>query len=75
MLAIALSEVNAVVAEGRGGSRAPLWADSKQIYRAGAGFDALERGVVIGLLASGAALPGDWPALEAAVGPISPPAT
>ena len=56
-----------------GGAPAPLWADSKQIYRAGAGFDALERGVVIGLLASGAALPGDWPALEAAVGPISPP--
>ena len=31
LLATALSEVNAVVAAGRGGARAPLWADSKQI--------------------------------------------
>jgi len=66
--------VAAATAAARGsGPAAPLWADSKQIYRAGAGFDALERGVSIGLLAAAADLPGDWAALEGRVGTISPP--
>jgi ribonuclease HII len=72
LLAIALSEVNAVVAAGRGGSRAPLWADSKQIYRGGTGFSALERGVSIGLGLAFAERADSWAALAKQVGPISP---
>ena len=72
LLATALSEVNAVVAAGRGGSRAPLWADSKQIYRGGAGIGLLEQGVAIALLVAGGELPVSWETLAERVGPISP---
>jgi len=72
VLTSALSEVNAVVAAGRGGSRAPLWADSKQIYRGGAGMGLLEQGVAIALLVAGGELPADWEAVAEQVGPISP---
>jgi hypothetical protein len=72
LLAAALSDVNAVVAAGRGGSRAPLWADSKQIYRGGTGFSALERGVSIGLGLASGEQPDSWAALAERVGPISP---
>ena len=46
----------------------PLWADSKQVYRGGEGFEPLERGVLAGLLLAGGGLPPDWPALAAALG-------
>jgi hypothetical protein len=63
----------AVAAAAAGGG--PLWADSKQVYRAGAGFAALERGALVGLAAATGAVPGDWPALERALGPITPRST
>ena len=49
-----------------------LWGDSKEIYRAGAGFAALERGVLVGLLLTQHALPADWQSLALAIGAISP---
>jgi len=52
----------------------PLWADSKTIYRAGAGFAALERGVHAALLVLHGAAPDAWPRLEALLGPIGPEA-
>jgi hypothetical protein len=54
-----------------GGGR--LWDDSKEVYRAGDGMAALERGVLAGLLLAGDAPPAGWPALERSVGAISPP--
>ena len=53
----------------------PLWGDSKQIYRAGQGFAALERGVLAGIELATAAQPADWPALATAIGAIAPPPT
>jgi len=51
--------------------RGPLWADSKTVYRAGAGFAALERGVQAALaLARTPAR--DWQELAAALGTIGP---
>ena len=67
----AVAKVDAVVAS-RSGGRSPLWADSKQIYRGGDGFGMLERGVSIGLVLAGAAVPEMWTALADTVGPISP---
>ena len=67
----AVAAVDAVVAA-RGRVRSPLWADSKQIYRGGDGFGMLERGVSIGLVLAGAAVPEMWTALADTVGPISP---
>ena len=60
-LAAALAAAEAVV-----GGR--LWGDSKQIYRAGAGFDLLERGVLLALALGGAGSPASWCELAAAVG-------
>ena len=60
-LAAALAAAEAVV-----GGR--LWGDSKQIYRAGAGFDLLERGVLLALALTGAGEPATWRELAAAVG-------
>lgn len=60
-LAAALAAAEAVV-----GGR--LWGDSKQIYRAGAGFDLLERGVHAALALAGAGSPGSWSELAAALG-------
>jgi hypothetical protein len=65
----AMLEVDAATAAGR---CTPLWADSKQIYRGGAGFDRLERGVLIGLGLASGGLPGSWAELAESVGPISP---
>jgi hypothetical protein len=62
-------EVDAATGAGRS---TPLWADSKQIYRGGAGFDRLERGVLIGLGLASGGLPGNWAELAESVGPISP---
>lgn len=59
--------VKTVVATG------PLWGDSKQIYRAGSGFAALEQGVLVGLLVAERSLPADWPALATTLGGIAPP--
>jgi len=43
-----------------------LWGDSKKIYRAGAGFDALERGTLVAMtMSSGGTLPTEWRALPA----------
>ena len=50
----------------------PAWADSKQVYRAGAGFAALERGAMVGVAIATGSAPADWRTLEQAVGPISP---
>jgi hypothetical protein len=47
----------------------PLWADSKTIYRGGAGFAALETGALVGAAAVAGAVPHDWPALAATLGP------
>ena len=69
VLTTAMLEVDAATGAGRG---TPLWADSKQIYRGGAGLDRLERGVLIGLGLVSAALPGSWAELAESVGPISP---
>ncbi|MCX7430466.1 MAG: hypothetical protein NTY17_05620 [Planctomycetia bacterium] len=69
VLTTAMLEVDAATGAGRG---TPLWADSKQIYRGGAGFDRLERGVLIGLKLASDALPGSWTELAERVGPISP---
>ena len=49
-----------------------LWDDSKEVYRAGDGMVALERGVFAGLLLAGDAPLAGWPALERSVGAISP---
>jgi hypothetical protein len=52
---------------------AGLWGDSKKIYRAGAGLDALERGVLIAMaLASGGLAPSSWNELVATLGHRSP---
>jgi hypothetical protein len=69
VLTAAMLEVDAATEAGRG---TPLWADSKQIYRGGAGLDRLERGVLIGLGLACGALPGSWAELAESVGPISP---
>jgi hypothetical protein len=47
----------------------PLWADSKTIYRGGAGFAALETGALVGAAAVAGVVPHDWPALAATLGP------
>lgn len=47
---------------------ARLWGDSKAIYRAGAGFEQLELGVLVALGLTGEPLPTGWPTLAAAVG-------
>lgn len=60
-LAAALTAADAVV-----GGR--LWGDSKQIYRAGTGFDLLERGVLVALALAGAGSPANWPEFAAALG-------
>jgi hypothetical protein len=65
----AMLEVDAARGARRG---TPLWADSKQIYHGGTGFDALERGVSIGVWLASGELPGGWAALAKSVGPISP---
>lgn len=54
-------------------SAGPLWGDSKQIYRGGNGFAALEQGVLAGLVLAEHGLPADWPALAARIGGIAPP--
>ena len=66
----AMLEVDAAAAAG--GRPTPLWADSKQIYRGGDGFDRLERGVAIGFSLATGTLPDTWTALAERVGPISP---
>jgi hypothetical protein len=38
----------------------PLWGDSKTIYKAGAGSDALERGVLVALALAGSEEPAGW---------------
>jgi hypothetical protein len=49
-----------------------LWGDSKKIYRAGAGLEALERGVLVGMaLASRGLTPSSWAALMEALGETS----
>jgi hypothetical protein len=67
-LADAATEAGAAAGTGR------LWGDSKEIYRAGDGMEALERGVVAGLVLTGAEPPRRWAGLERSVGPISPDA-
>ncbi len=71
VLSRALAEVEGLMAA-HAGTRSPLWADSKQIYRAGAGFDMLERGVLLGLLLSAGDMPDTWATLHDSLGPISP---
>ncbi len=47
---------------------ARLWGDSKTIYRAGAGFEQLERGVLVALALTGEPVTTGWPSLVAALG-------
>lgn len=70
-LTAAIAEVDALVAS-RSGARTPLWADSKRLYQPGAGLGLLERGVAVGLVLAGAAVPTTWMALRDTVGPITP---
>jgi len=65
----AVLERAVAAAEADGG---PAWADSKQVYRAGAGFAALERGALVGVALAAGAAPEHWAALARAVGPIAP---
>jgi hypothetical protein len=46
----------------------PLWADSKAVYRGGAGFAALETGALVGAAAASGTVPGGWPALVRVLG-------
>ena len=46
---------------------AGLWGDSKQIFRGGAGFAALERGAMAGIAACGGGVPDRWAGLLATV--------
>lgn len=64
--AVARATAAAVAAGG------PAWADSKLVYRAGAGFAPLERGALVGVTLAAGTAPANWPALERVVGPISP---
>jgi ribonuclease HII len=64
----AAAAVEAALAAARPDGDGPPWADSKRVFRAGAGFEPLERGALVGLLLTGAGLPGDWPSLAAALG-------
>jgi len=73
VFAAAAAEADVLMAARDGGRASPLWADSKQIYRGGTGFDRLERGVLIGLSLAAGQAPGNWSALTEHVGPISPP--
>ena len=53
-----------------------LWGDSKQIYRGGAGFPALERGVLVAVGLAGGAAGGDppgWESLAARLGAAADP--
>lgn len=47
----------------------PLWGDSKSIYKAGAGRDALERGVLVALALAGGGEPTGWVELACSLGP------
>ena len=58
----------ALAAVARPALSGPLWADSKLVYRAGAGFGALERGVLAGLVVASGAVPTNWQQLAAALG-------
>jgi len=49
-------------------SSGPLWADSKAVYRAGAGFAALETGALVGVAAASGTVPCDWAALAGPLG-------
>jgi hypothetical protein len=49
-----------------------LWGDSKTIYRAGAGMDALERGVLVAVALAGGEEPCSWPALAESLAAGSP---
>ncbi|MCE9631125.1 MAG: hypothetical protein K8S94_10490 [Planctomycetia bacterium] len=45
----------------------PLWGDSKRIFRGGAGFAALERGAVAGLVLATGGVPATWQTLAAVI--------
>lgn len=51
----------------------PLWGDSKEIYRAGAGMDPLERGVLVATAVATGAVARSWSDLERMLGPLGPP--
>lgn len=66
------------------GSRQPLWADSKQLYKPGSGLGAIERGVLAALASTGLAssvqqesggIPADGAALSERLGIDNPVAT
>jgi len=64
----------AAVAEALRPDGRPLWADSKQVLRGGAGFAALETGALAGLALAAGGVPAGWPALAATLGvdPLPP---
>jgi ribonuclease HII len=62
------SEVESAL-ERLGMAARPLWGDSKSIYKAGAGRDALERGVLVALALAGGREPTGWAELADSLGP------
>lgn len=60
-------EIEAILAAAAARAGDP-WRDSKQVYRAGHGWPALERGVMAALAIASGAVPADWRALAAACG-------
>lgn len=52
----------------RQAGKASLWGDSKRIYRAGAGLEDLERGVLVAAALAGTDEPAGWPELAASLG-------
>lgn len=51
----------------------PLWGDSKEIYRAGAGMEPLERGALVATAVAAGAVASSWSDLERTLGPLRPP--
>jgi hypothetical protein len=60
--------VGAAAAAARRSDGRPLWADSKQVLRGGAGFAALETGALVGAALAAGAAPAGWAALAATLG-------
>lgn len=66
-VAVPLDEAEGVLTAAVGAA-GRTWADSKAVYRGGAGFADLEAGALVGVAAATGAVPAGWPALAAALG-------
>ena len=72
-LAAALAQAAAAAADPPAAQTAPLWADSKQVYRGGSktadrGLAALEAGVLTAVAMTMGSVPADWKSFAAAAG-------